>query len=146
MKADPSLVYQQVGAFAWASLVPNSAPGFIFSDHRYIKAVSMALDRQELLDKGPAQGVGLVGFGPISPAHFAFDDGFKPYAKADIDGAKNLVAAVGKPLKFELLVQSGSAATLQLAQLIQSQLAKADITAASSFRVSDRRETCCVDC
>ena len=129
VKADPSLMYQQVGAFAWASLVPNSAPGFIFSDHRYIKAVSMALDRQELLDKGPAQGVGLVGFGPISPAHFAFDDGFKPYAKADIDGAKNLVAAVGKPLKFELLVQSGSAATLQLAQLIQSQLAKADITA-----------------
>src|SRR3989442_12256315 len=89
----------------------------------------MALDRKELLDKGRAQGVGLVGFGPISPAHFAFDDGFKPYAKADIDGAKKLVAAVGPPLKFELLVQSGSPAPLQLAQLIQSQLAKADNTA-----------------
>jgi len=130
LKSDPSLTYQQVGALAWASLVPNSAPGFIFSDHRYIKAVSMALDRQELLDKGPAQGVGLVGFGPISPSQFAYDAAFKPYAKPDIDGAKKLVAEVGKgPLKFELLVQSGSAATLQLAQLIQSQLAKADITA-----------------
>src|SRR5438094_6948569 len=32
VKADPSLVYQQVGAFAWASLVPNSAAGFIFSE------------------------------------------------------------------------------------------------------------------
>src|SRR5437588_5272739 len=88
VKADPALAYQEVGAFAWVSLVPNSAPGFIFSDHRLIKAVSLALDRQELLDKGPAQGVGLVGFGPISPSHFAYDSGFKPYPKPDIDGAK----------------------------------------------------------
>jgi peptide/nickel transport system substrate-binding protein len=130
VKADTSLVYQESPAFSWDSMVPNSAPGFIFSERRYIKAVSMALDRQELLDKGPAQGVGLVGFGPISPAHFAYDPGFKPFAKADPEGAKKLVDEVGKgPLKFELLVQSGSAATLQQAQLIQAQLAKAGITA-----------------
>ncbi|HJY34242.1 MAG TPA: hypothetical protein VJ260_05285, partial [Vicinamibacterales bacterium] len=37
---------------------------------------------------------------------------------------------VGKgPLKFEFLVSSGDAGILQLAQLIQAQLAKADITA-----------------
>src|SRR2546428_747454 len=107
VKADPTLSYQEVGAFAYASLVPNSAPGFIFADHRLIKAVSMALDREELLNKGPAQGVGLVGFGPISPSQFAYDAAFKPYAKPDIDGAKKLVAEVGKgPLKFELLVQA----------------------------------------
>jgi peptide/nickel transport system substrate-binding protein len=40
------------------------------------------------------------------------------------------VADVGKgPLKFELLVSSGNPATLQLAQLIQDQLKRADITA-----------------
>src|SRR5205814_3534035 len=95
-----------------------------------VKAVAMALDRDEILQKGPAQGVGLVGWGPISPAHFAYDPNFKPWPKADIDGAKKLVADAlgGKPLQFELLVPSGDAATLQLAQLIQAELAKADIT------------------
>src|SRR5207249_8046220 len=85
----------------------------------------------EILDKGPTQGnLGLVGWGPIAPAHFAYDPNFKPFPKADPEGAKKLVADVGKgPLKFELLVSSGDAATLQLAQLIQAELAKADITA-----------------
>jgi peptide/nickel transport system substrate-binding protein len=130
VKADPTLTYLEVGSFAWDSLVPNEASGFVFNEKRYVKAVSMALDREEILQKGPRQGVGLVGFGPISPAHFAYDANFKPWPKADIEGAKKLVADVGKgPLKFELLVSSGDAATLQLAQLIQSELAKADITA-----------------
>jgi len=130
IKADTSLNYQDVGSFSWDSLIPNETAGFIFNEKRYVKAVAMAIDRDELLQKGPAQGVGLAGWGPISPAHFAFDPNFKPWPKADPEGAKKLVAEVGKgPLKFELLVQSGSAATLQQAQLIQSQLAKADIVA-----------------
>ncbi|TME26453.1 MAG: hypothetical protein E6I64_09365 [Chloroflexi bacterium] len=129
VKADASLSYQQVGSFSWASLVPNEAAGFIFSERRYVKAVAMAIDRDEILQKGPAAGIGLVGWGPISPAHFAYDDSFKPWPKADPDGAKKLVAEVGKgPLKFELLVPSGDAGILQAAQLIQSELAKADIT------------------
>jgi peptide/nickel transport system substrate-binding protein len=130
VKADPTLTYQEVGAFNFESLIPNRSKGFIFEDARYVKAVAMALDRDELLQKGPAQGVGLAGWGPISPAHFAFDASFKPWPKADVEGAKKLVAEVGKgPLKFEFLVSSGNAAVLQQAQLIQSQLAKADITA-----------------
>lgn len=130
VKADPTITYQEVGSFSWNSLVPNEAPGFIFSDHRLVKAVAMALDRDEILQKGPAQGVGLVGWGPISPAHFAYDANFKPWAKADPEGAKKLIAealGAGKKLQFELLVPSGDAATLQAAQLIQAQLAKADI-------------------
>ena len=130
VQSDPTLTYQQVGSFSWNSLVPNEAPGFIFNEKRYVKAVAMAIDRDEILAKGPAQGVGLVGYGPISPAHFAFDASFKPWPKADPEGAKKLVASVGpSPLKFELLVQSGSPASLQEAQLIQAQLAKADIVA-----------------
>jgi len=130
VQTDPTLTYQQVGSFSWNSLVPNEAPGYIFNEKRYVKAVAMAIDRDEILAKGPAQGVGLVGYGPISPAHFAFDASFKPWPKADPEGAKKLVASVGpNPLKFELLVQSGSPASLQEAQLIQAQLAKADIVA-----------------
>ena len=129
VKTDPTLTYQQVGSFSWNSMVPNEAPGFIFNEHRYVKAVAMAIDRDEILNKGPAQGIGLVGWRPISPAHFAYDPSFKPWPKADPDGAKKLVAEVGKgPLKFELLVPSGDPATLQTAQLIQAELAKADIT------------------
>jgi peptide/nickel transport system substrate-binding protein len=130
VKTDPTLTYLEVGSFSWNSMVPNEAPNFIFNEKRYVKAVSMALDRDEILAKGPAQGVGLVGWGPISPAHFAYDANFKPWPKADAEGAKKLVAEVGKgPLKFEFLVSSGDAGILQLAQLIQAQLAKADITA-----------------
>src|SRR5947207_12582743 len=114
IKADTSLNYQDVGSFSWDSLIPNETAGFIFSERRYVKAVAMAIDRDELHQKGPAQGVGLAGWGPISPAHFAYDDGFKPWPKADPDGAKKLVADVGKgPLKFELLVPSGDAGILQ---------------------------------
>jgi peptide/nickel transport system substrate-binding protein len=130
VKADPTLTYLEVGSFAFGSLIPNEAPGFLFNEKRYVKAVAMAIDRDELNQKGPRQGVGLVGWGPISPAHFAWDANFKPWPKADIEGAKKLVAEVGRgPLKFELLISSGDPAGLQRAQLIQAQLAKADITA-----------------
>jgi peptide/nickel transport system substrate-binding protein len=130
VQADTSLSYQQVGSFSWDSLIPNETPGFIFNEKRYVKAVAMALDREELNKNGPAQGVGLAGWGPISPAHFAYDPNFKPWPKADPEGAKKLVAEVGRgPLKFELLISSGSPPGLQYAQLIQAQLLKADITA-----------------
>ena len=129
VKADTSLTYIEAGSFAWSSMIPNEASGYIFNEKKYVKAVSMAIDRQELLDKGPTQGVGIVGYGPIAPSHFAFDASFKPYPKADVEGAKKLITEVGKPLEFELLVSSGDAAILQLAQLIQAQLAKADIKA-----------------
>src|SRR6185436_15108779 len=47
IKADPTLSYQEVGSFSWSSLIPNEAPGYIFNEKRYVKAVAMALDRQE---------------------------------------------------------------------------------------------------
>jgi len=130
VKADTSLVYQEIPGIGWLSMVPNRAKGFIFEDGRYVKAVSLAIDRTEILEKGPAQGVGVVGWGPIAPSHFAFDATFKPFPKADVEGAKKLVADVGRgQLKFELLISSGNPATVQLAQLIQDQLKRADIQA-----------------
>ena len=129
VKADPSLVYQEIAGVGYDSLIPNRAPGFLFNEKRYVQAVSLAMDRAELLAKGPAQGVGAVAYGPIAPSHFAYDPNFKPFEKPDIAAAKKLIADVGKgPLKFELLASSGNAATLQFAQLLQAQLAKADIT------------------
>jgi peptide/nickel transport system substrate-binding protein len=127
VKTDSTLSYMELPAYAYASLPTNRTPGFVFSEARYIKAVSMALDRQELLDKA-FFGLGLVGYGAVAPGHFSFDPNFKPYEKPDPDGAKALVDQVGKgPLSFELLVSAGDPVLLQQAQLIQAELRKASI-------------------
>lgn len=128
-KSDSSLTYQEKPAYSFRSLIPNRAKGFTFEDARYVKALSMAIDRKELLEKGYFN-LGVAGFGTIAPNHFAFDASFKPFEKPDIDGAKKLVGEVGKgPLTFQFLIPSGDPVTQQIAQLIQAQLKKADITA-----------------
>jgi peptide/nickel transport system substrate-binding protein len=129
VKTDSSVAYKEVPGLAFGSLVTNRKEGFVFNEGRYVKAVSVALDRQELLDKA-FFGVGVVGYGAVAPSHFAYDSNFKPFAKADPDGAKALVDQVGKgPLSFEFLVPSGDPALLQQAQLVQAQLRKASIDA-----------------
>src|SRR4051794_12784564 len=117
VKSDSSLTYQEIPGVSWGSWVPNSKEGFLFSERRYIKAVSMAVDRQELLAKA-FLGIGTVGYGTIAPSHFAYDANFKPFEKPDIEGAKKLIADVGKgPLSFELLVPSGDPFLVQVASL-----------------------------
>jgi peptide/nickel transport system substrate-binding protein len=129
LKNDSSLSYMEKPAYAWSSVLPNRKPGFIFEESRYVKAVSMAIDRQEILDK-VFFGIGTVGYGTIAPSHFAYDANFKPFEKPDPEGAKQLVQQVGKgPLSFELLIAAGDPVLLQRAQLIQAHLKKADIDA-----------------
>lgn len=129
VKADSSLSYQEIPGLAFNSLIPNRKAGFVFEDARYVKAVAMAIDRKEIIDK-VFFGLGTIGYGTIAPPHFAYDPNFKPFERPDPDGARKLVAEVGKgPLQFEFLVSSGDPVLLQLAQLIQSQLKKADISA-----------------
>ena len=129
LKNDSSLAYMEKPAYSWFSVLPNRKPGFIFEEGRYVKAVSMAIDRQEILDK-VYSGIGSVGYGTIAPSHFAYDASFKPFEKPDPEGAKRLVQEVGKgPLSFELLISSGDPLLVQRAQLIQAQLKKADIDA-----------------
>jgi peptide/nickel transport system substrate-binding protein len=129
LKTESTLVYLEKPAYAWVSVLPNRKPGFVFEEGRYVKAVSMAIDRQEILDR-VFFGIGSVGYGTVAPAHFAHDPNFKPFPKPDPEGAKQLVESVGKgPLSFELLVSAGDPTLLQRAQLIQAQLKKANIDA-----------------
>jgi peptide/nickel transport system substrate-binding protein len=129
LKNESSLAYMEKPAYSWLSVLPNRKPGFLFEEGRYVKAVSMAIDRQEILDK-VYFGIGSVGYGTIAPSHFAYDASFKPFEKPDPEGAKRLVQEVGKgPLSFELLISSGDPLLVQRAQLIQAQLKKADIDA-----------------
>src|SRR5918911_3665756 len=102
-KNESSLTYAGKPGLAFDSFSPNRKEGFVFSEPRYVKAVSMAIDRQEILEK-VFLGVGTIGYGTIAPAHFAYDPNFKPFEKADPEGAKQLIQQVGKPLSFELLV------------------------------------------
>jgi peptide/nickel transport system substrate-binding protein len=129
IRVDAALVYRETPSVSFGSLTPNRAPGFVFNEGRYVKAVAMAIDRQEILDNA-FPGFGSVGHGAIAPSHFAFDPAFNPYPAADPAGAKKLVQEVGRgPLRFELLLTAGDPATLQTALLIQAQLARAEIAA-----------------
>src|SRR5579859_662675 len=60
VKTDSSVAYKDIPGLAFGSLVTNRKEGFIFNDGRYVKALALALDRQELLDKA-FFGVGVVG-------------------------------------------------------------------------------------
>src|SRR5262249_39636943 len=60
VKTDSTLAYADVPGYNYGSLTTNRAAGFVFNEARYVKALSMAMDRQELLDKA-FFGVGVVG-------------------------------------------------------------------------------------
>jgi peptide/nickel transport system substrate-binding protein len=128
-RAESAINYREVPGVRWDSLNPNRKAGFVFEEPRYVKAVAAALDRKEIVEKA-FFGFGSVSYGAIAPTHFAHDPNFKPYETPDPELAKRLVAEVGRgPLSFEYLVSSGDPVLLQIAQLIQAQLGKADINA-----------------
>jgi peptide/nickel transport system substrate-binding protein len=127
-KSESNLVVQSAPASGFLFALVNHKKGFVFEDSRLLKAVNMAVDRQELIRVAYA-GEGIPAYGPVVPQLFAFDPNFKPYEKPDVEGAKRLIQQVGKgPLTFEILYISGDPDGLQALQLLQAQLKKADIT------------------
>ncbi len=126
MRKSTDLVWIEAPNFGFNSIILNNATGYVFNEIKYRQAVATAIDRQELLDK-VSFGVGAVGYGPIAPAHFAYDPGFKPFT-VDAAKAKSLVDSVGKgPLSFTLIISAGDATQVQFATLIQAQMLKAGI-------------------
>ncbi|HEX9495116.1 MAG TPA: ABC transporter substrate-binding protein [Candidatus Limnocylindria bacterium] len=126
MRKSTELTWLEAPNFGFNSIILNNAPTFVFNEVKYRQAVATAIDRQELLDK-VSFGVGQVGYGPIAPAHFAYDPAFKPFT-VDPAKAKSLVDSVGKgPLSFTLIIAAGDPVQVQFATLIQAQMQKAGI-------------------
>ena len=100
-----------------------------FKDIRIRKALSLAINRQELVDI-LFFGHGKVCNGPFLPGSFAYNDEIKPTIQ-NIKEAKRLLKELGydknNPFTFEIVTNTGNDTRINAAQILQYQLAKADI-------------------
>jgi peptide/nickel transport system substrate-binding protein len=121
VKSDPNLVYRDTTGLGYGGFVLNhSVPPF--NDVAKAKAVATAVDRSQIL-KNVLFGVGVVSYGPITSASWAYDSNEKIYDKADPAKAKTTATGFSFTLKT-----ANTQDAIQTGQLIQSQLAKAGIT------------------
>ena len=97
-----------------------------FQDERVRRALSLGIDRQELVDI-LFLGHGQVCTGPFLPGGLAFNEKVKA-AKPNLDKAKSLLKEAGysegHPLEFEIATSNSSEVRPYAAQIIQHQLAK----------------------
>jgi peptide/nickel transport system substrate-binding protein len=121
VKADPNLTFKSTLGLGYSTMELNvSAPPF--NDPAKAKAVALAVDRAALL-KNIQFGNGVISYGPVTQASWAFDPTEKIYDQPDIAKAK--ASATG----FSFTLKTGNTQdNEQAGQLIQSELAKAGIT------------------
>ena len=121
IKADSGFIYRDTPAIGFNGFEMNTgAPPF--NDPAKRKAVATAIDRYAIL-KDIEFNIGVVGYGPIPPASWAFDPSEKIYDHADAAKAKSIATG----FSFSYKTTSDPVAQ-QLAQLMQSELAAAGIT------------------
>jgi peptide/nickel transport system substrate-binding protein len=121
VKSDSTLVYRDTPSLGYGGFELNhSAPPF--NDPAKAKAVALAVDRAQILTN-VLFGVGVVSYGPISSASWAFDPSEKIYDKPDPAKAKAMATGFSFTLKT-----ANTQNQIQIGQLIQAQLAKAGIT------------------
>jgi peptide/nickel transport system substrate-binding protein len=107
-----------------------------FSDPRVRRALTMAIDRQQIVD-ALLYGMGDVGRSTATPGHWSFDpDDDQTYLPYDPDAALELLAeagwtrdgqgilrnAQGEPLSFTLITNDGNDLRVDMMQVIQAQL------------------------
>ncbi len=100
-----------------------------FQDPKVREALSLAIDRQELVDI-LFFGHGQVCTGPFMPSTFAFNDQIKA-PRQNIQKAKALLKAAGydkdHPFSFEIVTNSNNPIRVYATQIIQHQLRKAGV-------------------
>lgn len=96
----------------------------VFKDVRVRQAISLAVNREEILDLVYDGQAAISGFAPASMGHWAVDVTTHPMYQQDIEKAKALMAEAGYPNGFEVTLTTGLLATLRdLATVLQQQLA-----------------------
>ncbi len=100
-----------------------------FKDIRIRKALSLAINRQELVDI-LFFGHGKICNGPFLPGSFAYNEKVKT-TQQNIPEAKKLLKQLGfdknNPFTFEIVTNTGNDTRINAAQILQYQLAKAGI-------------------
>ena len=100
-----------------------------FKDIRIRQALSLAIDRQELVDI-LFFGYGQICNGPFLPNSFAFNDNVKTITQ-NIEKAKALLKEAGydenNHFTFELVTNTGNDIRINTAQILQYQLQKAGV-------------------
>jgi peptide/nickel transport system substrate-binding protein len=121
VKTESTLTYKETPGLGFQGMELNhSAPPF--NDPAKARAVALAIDRAQVL-KNVIFDVGVLSYGPLTPASWAYDPNEKIFDKADSSKARS--TATG--FSFQLKV-ANTADSTQEGQLIQAQLAKAGIT------------------
>ncbi len=125
-KANPQLIYKQLPGLSFYGIELNTqaAP---FNNVHARRAVEWGVNRQEIVTSA-LQGQGVVSQGPISPSSWAYSSSIAPYSYNTANAKSELQQAGMSSLTFTMLIASGSPATTQQAQFLQSELQPAGIT------------------
>jgi peptide/nickel transport system substrate-binding protein len=115
----PSRLYAFIG---WNGKRPP------FNDARVRRALTMALDRRQILD-ALRGGHGELATGPVAPFHWAYDKSLQPLP-FDRDSARALLAEAGfadRQLRFELKIPAGDDVNRDLAEMMRAQFAEVGV-------------------
>ncbi len=126
VKTNPALTYKQIPGLSFFGIELNTqaAP---FNNVYARRAVSWGVNRQEIVTS-VLHNVGVVAQGPLSPASWAYSSSIAPYSYDTAQAKAQLQQGNLTSLTFTLIIPSGSPATAQLAQFLQSELQGAGIT------------------
>ncbi len=121
VKADSNFIYKDVPAIGFNGFELNAgAPPF--NDAAKRQAVAQAVDRYAIL-KDIDFNIGVIGYGPIPPSSWAFDNSEKIFDHADASKAKS--TATGFTFTFKT---TSDPVNQQEAQLLQAEMQAAGIT------------------
>lgn len=121
VRNDSTLTYRDTPGLGFSGFeINHGAPPF--NDPAKARAVALAVDRAQIL-RNAVFNVGVVSYGPITPASWAYDPSEKIYDRADPAKARSTATGFGFTLKT-----GNTQDAIQIGQLIQAQLAKAGIT------------------
>jgi peptide/nickel transport system substrate-binding protein len=124
--SDDDLAYEQYVGIGDAKIIYFDTSKPPFDNKQLRQAVNVALDREKLTEAATF-GTGEPAFMPIPSAHWAHQEQLAPGYEYDVDRARELVAEAGVDRLSFTLVHQPDAVDTRVAEIVQAQLAAADI-------------------